>query len=118
MRIYLKIIMFTAILCVVLFILSVIGFTTVKHSEVITQFSAIISNHKICFIIWRYFLFILIIYFYPYFVSYVFRKGCVVETAKIQKYSRRRYVIIALILIEIFVIRNGLAWIVTKLINL
>ena len=101
-----------------LILLTVIGFLLLDHATKISSINSFIQRNQIFFMVWRYSLMLIIIYYYPAVMHALYADRHDIDQIKLIKYSRRRYVVITLILIEILIVQNGLAWFINKLIGL
>jgi hypothetical protein len=117
MKKLLKILLFFTVIVIGLFSMSLIGFLLLDHAHKIQSLSDFMQKNKICFMLWRFCLMGVIIYFYPHMLRYLYANREDINQEKLKKYSRRRYVIIVLVLIEILIVQNGLAWFINFLIN-
>ena len=117
LKIIFKTLLFCVLFVVALAALSIFGFTTMEHAKTVNGLSDAIQKHAIYISTFRYSIEIIAIIMYPYVVKKLSAKHQITPEAQ-DKYMRRKYIIIFLILTELLVIHNGLGWFVNWLIGL
>ena len=100
------------IMMTLIFIAIFLGLFLLSHAGSGEFISNILKEHKVEFMIWRYTLVALLIFFWPYFIRFIgIKKEWNKEAVNILVRSRI-YVLLFFLIIEVFIVNNFLAFII------
>ncbi len=114
----LKIIKYSFFIIGILIVFVLLGGVMVEHADRINAVANAIKSHHLSFMIWRYFMMIIFIFFYPKLTNRILSKQLDIKKELIARYSRRCYAVLLCLLYEVIIVQNILSWIVNELLHL
>lgn len=117
-RILLKVIHVGIIGIITLIFLSFLGSVMLNHLQGIHSVTQSINTHHIGWMVWRYTLMVVFIFFYPNFVRSLLARHDDMNDDLCKKYMRYRYAVLICIFYEVILVHNGLAWVINLLLRL
>lgn len=111
-----KILLWLLGLMVTLGVMAVMGWISVSHHHFMVSLNQGLHHYQTELLIWRVLLMSLLITFYPKLIHVVCKRNPHLSGDFIEKISRRRMIVFALIIYELFIVHNVLGLLVNTLI--